>query len=76
MSESDDEPLGPRCPLGRDHEVMLIVGGGQAFCRDDACKIVMFDPTQSLDANLTGPYSFLDLSGWLEGGPDGPHAEQ
>jgi hypothetical protein len=73
MTESDSGPLGPRCPLSSEHDVMTI-GDSQAFCLDDACKVVMFNPSKSLDDNLTGPMSFVDFSGWSKGGPDGPHA--
>jgi hypothetical protein len=45
------EILTPDCPLcGRPPQ--LIAGATQAFCGNDACTLLCWDPTLSLDANL------------------------
>ena len=43
----------PRCPLC-SHLPMITLGGGtQAFCGNDSCEILTWDPSKSVDDNLT-----------------------
>jgi hypothetical protein len=62
------EPLTPRCPLC-DREPMMMLGGGtQAFCGNDDCRLLTWDPTKSADANLAN----ASVADWepTEGGSD------
>ena len=45
------EILTPRCPLC-DEPPKFTVGITQAFCGNDACTLLCWDPSLSLDANL------------------------
>lgn len=46
-----NEILTPRCPLC-DGPPQFIVGGTQAFCGNDDCVLLMWNPALSLDGNL------------------------
>jgi hypothetical protein len=47
------EVLTPNCPLC-GHPPLFTIGTTQALCGNrDGCNLIMWDPTQSLDANLT-----------------------
>ena len=46
------EILTPRCPVCSHLPMMMFGGGTQAFCGNDDCNILMWDPSKSLDANL------------------------
>ena len=45
------KPLTPDCPLC-SHPPKFIVGITQAFCGNDACSLLCWDPTLTLDENL------------------------
>lgn len=45
------EPLTPNCPLcGKPP--LFAVGPTQAFCGNDDCTLILWDPSLSLDDNL------------------------
>jgi len=46
------EILTPRCPLCDSLPVMVFGAGTQAFCGNDDCALLCWDPSLSLDANL------------------------
>jgi hypothetical protein len=46
------EILTPCCPLCGEPP-MVVFGGVQAWCGNDACTILTWTPTKSLDDNLT-----------------------
>jgi hypothetical protein len=46
------EFLTPACPLCGQAPRWLLGGGTQAFCGNDDCTILTWDPSQSLDDNL------------------------
>jgi hypothetical protein len=46
---SNDDPIGLHCPGCGQHATMMITGGCQAFCSNDDCKILMWDPAQSVN---------------------------
>ena len=60
---SAGEPAGLTCPLCGEPPVWLLGGGRQAFCGSEDCKIVTWNPTRTVDENLT-EVSFIDLSSW------------
>jgi hypothetical protein len=56
----------PDCPLCRQPPAWVLGGGRQAFCGNEDCDVITWDPARSLDDNLTA-VSFIRLQGW--GGP-------
>ena len=46
------EILTPRCPLCDSLPMMVFGGGTQAFCGNDDCTLLTWNPSLSLDANL------------------------
>lgn len=44
--------LTPHCPLCDWPPVMMLPGGIQAFCGNDDCTLLCWNPSLSLDANL------------------------
>lgn len=42
----------PACPLCGEPPVFLLGGGTQAFCGNDDCTLLTWNPSVSLDANL------------------------
>lgn len=62
------EPVGLKCPsCGSPRQTfdgLEAFMATQAFCPNDACRIVAWDPTRSLDENLDG-YGTIDLGGGL-----------
>ena len=46
------EILTPRCPLCNHLPAITIPGGIQAFCGNDDCVLLTWNPTKSLDDNL------------------------
>lgn len=46
------EVLSPGCPLC-GHPPRFTVGTTQAFCGNDDCNLIMWNPMASLDENLT-----------------------
>ena len=46
------EVLTPRCPLCGSAPYMVMGGGTQAFCGNDDCTLICWDPSLSLDDNL------------------------
>jgi len=45
------EPCGPYCPVC-DRLAVFIVGDEQAFCGNDDCRVLMWDPTMSVADNM------------------------
>ena len=45
------EILTPDCPFCH-RSPQMVVGGTQAFCGNDECELLCWDPTLSLDENL------------------------
>jgi len=46
------EILTPRCPLCGQPPLWVLGGGTQAFCGNDGCPVLTWDPTVSRAANL------------------------
>ena len=46
------EILTPRCPQCDSPPMMVFGGGTQAFCGNDDCNTLTWNPTHSLDQNL------------------------
>ena len=46
------ELLTPHCPLCDEPPVMTLTGNVQAFCGNDDCTILLWNPSLSLDDNL------------------------
>lgn len=44
--------LTPLCPLCSEEPIMVFGGGTQAFCGNDECTLLTWNPALSLDANL------------------------
>jgi hypothetical protein len=44
--------LTPRCPLCRQPPAIALPGAIQAFCGNDDCTLLCWNPSLSLDANL------------------------
>lgn len=45
--------LSPTCPVCGEGPAMVLPAGTQAFCGNEACDVLMWDPTQS-DAQVHG----------------------
>jgi hypothetical protein len=45
-------PLTPACPFCGQPPVFLLGGGTQAFCGNDDCTLLTWNPSLSLDENL------------------------
>jgi hypothetical protein len=60
-------PAGLACP-GCGHAAQFTVGDRQAFCGNDGCKILMWDPAKSI-AELADDMQVIDLD-WTGGGDD------
>ena len=54
------EILTPRCPVCDSDPVMVFGGGTQAFCGNDDCSTLCWNPTHSLDKNLMETH-FVEL---------------
>jgi hypothetical protein len=52
--------LTPRCPVCDSPPVMVFGGGTQAFCGNDDCSTVTWNPAESLDDNLLDVH-FVEL---------------
>ena len=46
------EILTPRCPLCDQPPAIMLPGATQAFCGNDDCTLLCWNPFASLDANL------------------------
>ena len=42
----------PLCPLCDEGPLWVLGGGTQAFCGNDACPVLTWNPTKSRDENL------------------------
>jgi len=42
----------PDCPFCGQPPVMIFGGGTQAFCGNDDCTLLKWDPSKTLDENL------------------------
>ena len=50
-----DDPatiLTPDCPLCGQPPIKMMGGGTQAFCGNDDCRLLTWDPTKSAEGNL------------------------
>lgn len=56
-----DEPVGLHCPGCGQHARMMLTGNGTAFCGNDDCNMLCWDPRQSL-AQISASVSFVDLN--------------
>lgn len=63
MSGGPDEPIGLHCPECGQPPRFVIAGGGQAFCGNDACRILMWDPAQTRAEMLAKGIREIDLRG-------------
>ena len=43
------EPLTPTCPRCHQPPIMVLAGGGQAFCGTDDCPVVTWSPLQTAE---------------------------
>ena len=63
MSTDDETPIGLNCPECGEPPRMVLPGGNQAFCGNDGCRILLWDPTQTrAEMAATGIHE-IDLSG-------------
>jgi hypothetical protein len=53
------QPAGLNCP-GCGEPPALTVGGNQAFCGNDDCRILLWDPALSVTENMAGAHE-VDL---------------
>ena len=56
------DTLTPRCPLCDGPPAIMLPGGIQAFCSNDDCTLLCWDPSRSLDENLMDT-GFVHLPG-------------
>ena len=54
------EILTPCCPVCGEDPVFVLGGGTQAFCGNDDCNVLTWNPTKSADENLLNA-NFVDL---------------
>lgn len=54
------EILTPACPVCGKPPVMVFGGGSQAFCGNDDCSTLCWNPMKSLDDNLLDTH-FVEL---------------
>jgi hypothetical protein len=59
------ELLTPACPLCGQPPIWLMGNGAQAFCGNDDCTVLTWNPQRTLDDNLTDA-SFVRLSPGVE----------
>lgn len=45
--------LCPNCPLCGHPPEFVLAGAVQAFCGNDACDLILWNPSETLDDNLT-----------------------
>lgn len=64
------EILTPDCPVCSQPPVMVFGGGTQAFCGNDDCNTLTWNPTKSLDANLLDTH-FVELKERTDEGSGG-----
>ena len=58
--------LTPRCPLCDNPPAIMLPGATQAFCGNDDCKTLTWNPMKSVDENLLNT-NFVRLSPEGEG---------
>jgi hypothetical protein len=63
----DHEPIGLNCPECGEPPRMVLTGGEQAFCGNDGCRILMWDPTQTRAEMLAEGVHEIDLRTGREG---------
>lgn len=54
-------PLGLYCPGCREHAALVLTAEGTAFCGNEVCHILMWDPSKTL-AELAAGMKTIDLS--------------
>lgn len=60
MSLLDDTQPAPRCPDCGQPSTMVLVGGVQAFCANDDCRVLMWHPQQD---PAQAEWEIIDLGG-------------
>jgi hypothetical protein len=60
---TDDEPIGMACPECGEPPRMVLPGGTQAFCGNDGCRILLWDPTQTRAEMAAEGIHEIDLRG-------------
>ena len=55
------ESAGLNCP-GCGHLTVFVISGSQAFCGNDDCAILMWDPAKTID-ELAADLKVIDLRG-------------
>lgn len=58
------QPAGLHCP-GCEQMAYMILGATQAFCGNDDCAILIWDPLKTPAENMSA-MNYIDLSGWFE----------
>lgn len=54
------EPVGYNCPGCGQHALMALAGGEQAFCGNDECHVLSWNPTLTLEELATK----MDVAEW------------
>jgi hypothetical protein len=68
-----DQPVGLHCPWCEPHAALVLAVEGDAFCGNDDCKLLKWDPTQTrAEMEATGIH-WMNLTGSAPG-PGAPPA--
>lgn len=59
------QPIGLNCP-GCGEPPELLIGDRQAFCGNDDCRLLMWDPAKTLDEMLDEGVHEVDMRGWSQ----------
>ena len=68
MSELSDAPVGNVCPGCQRPTSLVLPGAIQAFCENDECHVMCWNPQDSLAQMNVEPATMIDLPDWLGGG--------
>jgi len=60
---TEEEKAGSRCP-GCQQEGLVLPGAGQAFCRNEECHMVTWNPQKTL-TELHAELNLIELPDWL-----------
>ena len=60
-AEAVSVPPTPFCPACKKPPVMLLGGGTQAFCGDSACRVMVWNPTDT-EAQFWATAAAVDLT--------------
>lgn len=53
----------PRCPLCEHEPMFVLVGAIQAFCSNPECDLICWNPSVTLDENLTSALGAHTITG-------------